>query len=218
MDGPERTRRRRSTPIEEPTAAIRRRRADHEISITDGDAAGPFEPQIPSDLPRTGEAENTRLQDRSLEALAERFHSTPALLQRLNPGATFAAGEEITVPNVDPMLLPALAAEDRGQARPTAGSPRTRAKPERRGERPGRSGQRRRIAEARRRRHVSKSTSALTVTDAAGKILMYAPVTTGSEHDPLPIGEWKVNGVAFNPPFRYNPELFWDADPTHTRR
>ena len=51
-----------------------------------------------------------------------------------------------------------------------------------------------------------KSTSDLTVTDAAGKVLMYAPVTTGSEHDPLPIGEWKVNGVQRNPTFHYNPD------------
>ena len=35
---------------------------------------------------------------------------------------------------------------------------------------------------------VSKGTSALTVTDAAGKMFFHAPVTTGSQHDPLPIG------------------------------
>jgi len=64
---------------------------------------------------------------------------------------------------------------------------------------------------------VTKSTSALTVEDAAGKVVFYAPVTTGSEHDPLPIGEWKVNGVQFNPSFNYNPELFWDADPAHAK-
>ena len=64
---------------------------------------------------------------------------------------------------------------------------------------------------------VSKALSALTVSDASGKTLMFAPVTTGSEHDPLPIGEWKVNGVTLNPPFRYNPDLFWDADPSHSK-
>ena len=32
------------------------------------------------------------------------------------------------------------------------------------------------------------ATSTLTVTDAAGAVLMHAPVTSGSEHDPLPIG------------------------------
>jgi lipoprotein-anchoring transpeptidase ErfK/SrfK len=64
---------------------------------------------------------------------------------------------------------------------------------------------------------VSKSASALTVKDASGRVVLYAPVTTGSENDPLPLGEWKVNGVQFNPAFNYNPELFWDADPAHTK-
>ena len=35
-----------------------------------------------------------------LEMLGERFHASPALLKKLNPTATFAAGEQITVPNV----------------------------------------------------------------------------------------------------------------------
>ena len=35
-----------------------------------------------------------------LELLAERFHSAPELLRRLNPSATFSAGERIVVPNV----------------------------------------------------------------------------------------------------------------------
>jgi len=42
-------------------------------------------------------------------------------------------------------------------------------------------------------------------------------VTTGSENDPLPIGEWKVNGVSLNPTFNYNPKLFWDADPADAK-
>jgi lipoprotein-anchoring transpeptidase ErfK/SrfK len=64
---------------------------------------------------------------------------------------------------------------------------------------------------------VSKSGSNLTVTDAAGTVIMYAPVTSGSEHDPLPIGSWMVTGVARNPTFNYNPDLFWDADPSHAK-
>ena len=64
---------------------------------------------------------------------------------------------------------------------------------------------------------VSKQASVLTVTDAAGKVLMHAPVTSGSEHDPLPIGSWTVTAVARNPSFNYNPELFWDADPAHAK-
>ena len=64
---------------------------------------------------------------------------------------------------------------------------------------------------------VSKQASVLTVTDAAGKILMHAPVTSGSQHDPLPIGSWTVTAVARNPSFNYNPDLFWDADPAHAK-
>ncbi len=64
---------------------------------------------------------------------------------------------------------------------------------------------------------VSRQASALTVTDATGTVIMYAPVTSGSEHDPLPIGSWTVTGVARNPSFNYNPDLFWDADPAHAK-
>jgi lipoprotein-anchoring transpeptidase ErfK/SrfK len=64
---------------------------------------------------------------------------------------------------------------------------------------------------------VAKANKSLTVTDPEGKIVFYAPVTTGSEHDPLPIGEWKVNGVQMRPTFHYNPALFWDADPSHSK-
>jgi lipoprotein-anchoring transpeptidase ErfK/SrfK len=48
-------------------------------------------------------------------------------------------------------------------------------------------------------------------------VLLQAPVTVGSEHDPLPIGEWAVAGLWPNPVFHYNPELFWDAEPSHSK-
>ena len=64
---------------------------------------------------------------------------------------------------------------------------------------------------------VTKSTSALTVEDADHRVIFHAPVTSGSKHDPLPIGTWKVNGVQQNPEFHYNPALFWDANPSHSK-
>jgi lipoprotein-anchoring transpeptidase ErfK/SrfK len=64
---------------------------------------------------------------------------------------------------------------------------------------------------------VTKDTSALTLEGPQGEVLFHAPVTTGSEHDPLPIGMWKVTGVQRDPPFHYNPDLFWDADPAHSK-
>lgn len=63
---------------------------------------------------------------------------------------------------------------------------------------------------------VSKA-GTIRALDASGKVMAQYPSSSGSEHDPLPIGTWKVNGVSKNPPFNYNPELFWDADPKHTK-
>jgi lipoprotein-anchoring transpeptidase ErfK/SrfK len=60
---------------------------------------------------------------------------------------------------------------------------------------------------------VSKSNSNLMVKQG-DRLLYYAPVTSGSEHDPLPIGDWKVTVVQLNPKFHYNPNLFWDAKAT----
>ena len=148
----------------------------NDYTITDADVAGPFTPDIPPNLPDQAalDALNYRT---PLEAIAERFHSSPALLQKLNPGATFQkAGERITVPNVATATLPAPPASDLTIV-------------------------------------VTRSTSALTIEDSKGQVFFHAPVTSGSMHDPLPIGTWKVNGVQRNPKFHYNPDLFWDATP-----
>lgn len=63
---------------------------------------------------------------------------------------------------------------------------------------------------------VSRQASTLTVT-RGDQVLFFAPVSAGSEHDPLPVGDWKVKGVARNPTFNYNPDLFWDAEPDDTK-
>jgi lipoprotein-anchoring transpeptidase ErfK/SrfK len=146
--------------------------------ITPDDMKGPFLP-IPEDM--DAKAKLPALGYSSpLEMLAERFHTTPELLQRLNRQARFAAaGEQIMVPNARP--LPDVT--DKTQV------------PE--------------GAEV----YVSKSNSNLLVKQG-DKLLYYAPVTSGSEHDPLPIGDWKVTGISHNPKFHYNPNLFWDAKST----
>lgn len=61
---------------------------------------------------------------------------------------------------------------------------------------------------------VDKSASMLLLVDGGGKVYAQFPVSSGSEHDPLPIGEWKIIGVARDPVFHYNPDLFWDARAT----
>jgi len=144
-------------------------------TITDADAAGPYAP-VPEDM-----MEQSKLPALGytsiLEALGERFHASPALLQALNPNAPFAAGEQIQVPNV--------------QRAPLAG-----------------------VAKV----IVDQSDHAVIAQDEAGKVIARYPATMGSEHDPLPVGEWKINGTSKSAPeFFYNPELFWDADATHSK-
>lgn len=64
---------------------------------------------------------------------------------------------------------------------------------------------------------VDKSEGTLQAFDAAGKLIAQFTATMGSTHDPLPLGDWKILGVAHNPPFHYNPELFWDADSSDSK-
>jgi lipoprotein-anchoring transpeptidase ErfK/SrfK len=155
-----------------------------DYTITDADVAGPFTTDIPEDL--TDQASLPALGYSSvLEMLGERFHVSPKLLQRLNPGASFAnAGETVRVPNV-----PAPPARSQ-QPAASNGSAVTVI--------------------------VSENGKTLRLTDQSGRTMFQAPVTVGSEHDPLPIGEWAVRGLWPNPVFHYNPELFWDADPSHS--
>lgn len=63
---------------------------------------------------------------------------------------------------------------------------------------------------------VSKGGGTLTVK-RGNQAVFFAPVTSGSEHDPLPLGEWKVTSISLHPTFNYNPDLFWDAEPEHTK-
>jgi len=64
---------------------------------------------------------------------------------------------------------------------------------------------------------VSRDGSALGVRSPNDEVVFHAPVTTGSEVDPLPLGNWTVTTVSRDPPFHYNPDLFWDADPSHAK-
>lgn len=60
---------------------------------------------------------------------------------------------------------------------------------------------------------IDKSDSTLRLFDAEGKVYAQFPVSSGSKHDPLPIGRWKILGISRDPKFHYNPKLFWDAKP-----
>ena len=58
---------------------------------------------------------------------------------------------------------------------------------------------------------VDRSDASVSLVDASGNIIARFPASTGSQHDPLPTGNWLIQGIAKNPVFNYNPKLFWDA-------
>src|SRR5690606_31664501 len=174
------------------------------------------------------------------EKLAERFHTTVEVLQQLNPGgrpagspgastATSAsgnvaegvpafpprtrvtptprpaAGETASAPNFRPGQLVRVPNVGFGIERAAvtgdeADWQRTLASLGVSGDQPSAA----KIV-------VDKSESWLKAYDDGGKLLAIYTVTSGSGHDPLPLGEWGINGVGHNPTFRFDPTLFWDV-------
>ncbi len=163
-------------------------------TITAEDVAGPFVDEIPEDA--TEQSKLPGLYYTSvLQELGEKFHSAPALLKSLNPRAHFAAGEQIRVPNI---LGAEQTALDTARGAGTVGK------------RVGAKAEAVKVV-------VSRKASDLKVYDREGQIIFYAPVTSGSVHDPLPGGNWVVTSVVRNPTYNYNPDLFWDADPANAK-
>ena len=129
-----------------------------------------------------------------LEKLAERFHTTPEVLQALNPEADFAApaiavGTKLRVPNVGADHIAAAEVDDAGWLATLASLGVGTDQP------------------AAGRVEVSKRAGTMKVFDAAGTLIALFTVTTGSDHDPLPIGNWTVQGVGRNPDYGFDPAL-----------
>jgi len=137
------------------------------------------------------------------EALAARFHTTPAILALLNPDAgppspgasRFHGGQDIRVPNIGDPAPPAVPLADGAWMRTLTSLGVAATQP-----------QAAAIV-------VGKASGMLTAYDHDGHLIAAFSATMGSRHDPLPMGHWKILGVVHNPPFRYNPALFWDARP-----
>ncbi|RPF72622.1 murein L,D-transpeptidase [Aurantiacibacter spongiae] len=189
---------------------------------------------IPDDP--SAKAEMERLGYTSLdEKLAERFHTTVDVLKRLNPegrpagmdgagsrpagGASptpsasfspsssassgssrdadtqsyFTAGQPIRVPNIGADRIVPGDIGDHDWQRTLASLGVGTEQPE--------------VA----RLVVDKSGGWLKGYDVDDNLVAMFTVTTGSTHDPLPLGDWGITGISHNPPFSYDPDLFWDV-------
>ena len=165
------------------------------LALTEAALSGPFVNPLPADA--EAQAKLPAMAYRSaIEKLAEMFHTTPAVLAALNPpGTRLAAGQTMTFPNAlpttrdyDPKLPQAwrqtLSDLNVSAVQPTAAMVT-----------------------------VDKSDQVLRVLDAQGRLIAQFMATMGSARDPLPIGNWKILGISYNPDWKRDPALLKTVSP-----
>jgi lipoprotein-anchoring transpeptidase ErfK/SrfK len=199
------------TATESALAQYMRIPSTREVTIPADWAQTPYAP-VPEGAEE--QAQMTQMGYESIgERLAERFHTSVAALQALNaapsapapsgaaptgtaaPGTAAAApvafqpGQKILVPNIGNDAIErgaidnadwqvTLASLGIGSSQPDAA----------------------RIV-------VDKSEGWLKAYDAQDRLIAKYTVTTGSRHDPLPLGAWGIKGKAYNPPYSFDPAL-----------
>lgn len=181
------------TPTRAALAKLEPISATRMVRIPPAFAHQTYYPTLPRDA--EGQASFARLGYRNMmEALAERFHTTPDVLVALNSGETLiGANRIIRVPNTAEFNEEQLANDVRGWGATLATLGVATNQP--------------RAA----RITVDKSEGVLKVFDKENQLIAAFPATMGSSRDPLPLGRWKTVGVSKNPDFHYNPKLFWDV-------
>ena len=183
--------------LDQPTrAALLQDRAPSlvRLRIDQSDAQGPIT-QIPKKPEEQAKLE--RLAYRNLlEKVAEKFHTTPATIVALNdPKMPLRAGSVLRLPNV----LPATRSFE--NVKPDIAQLLSDLNV---------NGQQPKASKV----VVDKSDKLVRVYGENGRLIAQFPATLGSDKDPLPLGNWKVNSIAYNPPFKYQPQLFWDVADT----
>ncbi|WP_296718861.1 L,D-transpeptidase [Erythrobacter sp.] len=165
--------------------------------------------EVPEDAAQQAQMKRLGYEDMA-EKLAERFHTTPEVLAALNPGGRPAGspasadapgesgprynpGQQLRVPNVGADRIVASEVDNKDWLETLRSLGVGTDQPE--------------VA----RILVDESEGWLKAYDRDDRLVALYTVTTGSRNDPLPVGDWQVTGVAYNPPFAYDPDLFWDV-------
>jgi hypothetical protein len=171
------------------------------VKLTGDDVGGPFTYPFPKKPEEQSKLIFLGYRN-MLEKLAERYHTTPETVVALNgPDKLIGIGQTLRLPNVVP------ASRDYSGAQEKQGSLLAMLNVD------AKEPQGDYIV-------VDKSEGTLKVfkgefpagsSKIDGQLVAQFPVTTGSEHDPLPLGNWKVSTYSFLPPFNYQPDLFWDV-------
>jgi lipoprotein-anchoring transpeptidase ErfK/SrfK len=174
-------------------------RPTRRLVLTADSLAGPFVNPMPKEPEDQAKLHALGYRD-ALEKLAESFHTTPEILKALNdPGAQLSPGATLVFPNALPTSR-AYPADLKPDWRATLNMLNVDAT----------QPQGAKVV-------VDKSEKTLRVYDEGGRLVALFSATMGSSHDPLPIGDWKIQGADYNPKFHYNPDLFWDAKSSDTK-
>ncbi|MCL6730649.1 L,D-transpeptidase family protein [Sphingomonas hankyongi] len=177
------------------------RQSTRMIRLADEDVSGPFVYPFPKKYEDQAKLKFLGYRN-MLEKVAERYHTTPATIVALNgPDKLIGPGQILKLPNVVPQSTDYSGANDKQSQLLTmlnveGNAPKAdyivvdksdgtlkvyRGSPPAKGEKP------------------------------SGQLVAQFPVTTGSGHDPLPLGTWKTTTYSFLPPFNFQPDLFWDV-------
>jgi hypothetical protein len=160
------------------------------VKLTADDVAGPFGLSIPQEAGSAGQAQRHVHYRNMLEKLAERYHTTPATVVALNgPDKLIGEGQTQRLPNVLPGNRDYGGALDKQGA--AAGGVQHR-----------RQSAQGRLHRCRQERRHDESLPVgwqqqgrQGVSFRSGTLVAQFPVTTGSGHDPLPLGSWKVRPI-----------------------
>ncbi|MBA2661668.1 MAG: murein L,D-transpeptidase [Bradymonadaceae bacterium] len=145
--------------------------------LTEEDLEGPF-----VDVPSRN-YERTDLEwlgfSSAKEMLSERFHLSPELLEQLNPEIDFEALETGQELNVPNVEIVEFVDQDKASAAATPVASIT----------------------------ISKDENYLHALDESGEILFHFPITLGDAYDPERFSSLRVEAIAYEPDFHYQPEL-----------
>ncbi len=149
-----------------------------ERKLSEKDVEGPFK-KIPSDIYEKAKMDCMCYESLE-EKLSEMFHISPALLKHLNPKVSLndlKAGDTLFVPNLQTPMVIEKGTKVENSKADVA-----------------------RIV-------ISDGGHYLHGLDSNGKIVVHYPSTLGSEYNPSPSGEYKINAIARNPWWHYQPAL-----------
>ncbi|MFL6763208.1 MAG: L,D-transpeptidase family protein [Sphingomicrobium sp.] len=138
-----------------------------------------------------------------LEKVAERYHTTPATVVALNgPDKLIGPGQTLRLPNVLPGSRDYSGAVNDKQRGLLAQFNIDGNQPK---------GDFVVVDKSEGTLKVYQGSPPAKGAKPSGHLVAQFPVTTGSRHDPLPLGTWKATTYSFLPPFNFQPDLFWDV-------